>query len=568
MPSYEELKSQADREWRAGTAPARPQIFVGTATCGRAAGGLATVQAIKAELARRGIAADVYEVGCIGLCYAEPLVDVSTPGKPRIRNRNTTSGKLPQLIDQVMVQGNLRPDLALGAIDAALDGIRNIFDLPEMKLQVRAALRNCGIIDPVNIFHYIARGGYSGLHKALSSMKPDQVLEEVTKSGLRGRGGAAFSTGQKWKFLAGSREPVKYMLCNAEEGDPGAFNDKALLESDPQSVLEGMTIAGYATGAPKGYVFIRCVHFEVIRRTEAAIEQAYKHGLLGKNILGTSFSFDIEVAQTGESYVSGEETALMEAIEGRRAMPRARPPFPAQVGLWGKPSNINNVKTFASVPIILEKGGAWYASIGTEKSKGTALVCLSGHINKPGLYEVPFGVTLREVLETCGGGVAGGSQIKLLQTGGPLGGVLGGSEIDVKLDFDEMAAKGAILGSGGVIVGNEHTCVVDMIRILADFNQEESCGKCFPCRLGTRHVWEILSAIAEGKGKPGDIEKMLQIGDTMVSSLCGHGQLAGNPVRSAVKYFGKEIEAHITEKVCPAGQCSALAARAATLAAV
>ena len=561
MPTYEELKTLAEREWRTVIQPARPQIFVGTATCGRAAGAEATVEAIQEFLAARGMEADVRQGGCLGLCYAEPLVDIIKPGRPRIWYRNVTAEKVPGLLEAVLLGDDLRPDMALGSADGGVEGISSLFELPVVKGQVRVAMRNCGIIDPTNLLHYVALGGYSGLSKALSTMKPQEVLDEVVQSGLRGRGGAAFVTGQKWRFMAGAPGPVKYMLCNAEEGDPGAYNDKCLLESDPLTVLEGMTIGGYATGGSNGFVFIRCVHHEVIRRTEAAIQQAYQHNLLGKNILGTDFSFDIEVSQTGESYVSGEETALMESIEGKRAMPRSRPPFPAQFGVWGKPSTINNVKTFAYVPVVLEKGGAWYASIGTERSKGTALVCLTGHVAQPGLYEVPFGLTIREVLETMGGGVTGGNQIKLLQTGGPLGGVLGGSELDVTLDFDEMAAKGAILGSGGIIVGNEQTCALDMIRVLSDFNQEESCGKCFPCRIGTRRVWELLEGIAEGKGKPGDMEKLIEIGETMVSSLCGHGQLAGNPVKSAVRYFQEEIEAHIKEKRCPAGQCPELAAK-------
>lgn len=560
MPTYEELKKQADSEWAAILKPTTVQIFVGTATCGRAAGGERTVRALKAELAKRGISGTVRDVGCNGLCFAEPIVDVILPGKPRISYGKITADKVPQFVEDVIVKGNLRPDIALGVVgEGTVAGIGNVKDRPEMKIQVRTALRNAGIIEPWSVNQYIARGGYSGLAKAFT-MKPEQAVEEVVKSGLRGRGGAAFPTGTKWKFIAGSNAPVKYHLCNAEEGDPGAFNDKAILESDPHSVIEGMTIAGFGSKATKGYIFIRCVHLEVIRRVEEAIKEAYKVGLLGKNILGSGFDYDMEVAQTGESYVAGEETALMEAIEGKRSMPRAKPPFPANYGLWGKPSNINNVKTYSYVPEILANGGEWFAKIGTPKSSGTALVCLSGDIKQPGTYEVPMGVTVRQVLDTCGGGVIG-KEIKVLQTGGPLGGLLGGADLDVKIDFDEMAAKGAILGSGGIIVCNENTCIVELTKLLADFNRDESCGKCFPCRIGTTHVYQILDGITHGRGKAGDVDKMLQIGDAMVSSLCGHGQLAGNPTKGALKYFKEEVEEHILHKKCRTGKCVALAAK-------
>ena len=364
-----------------------------------------------------------------------------------------------------------------------------------MKGQVRIALRNAGHIDPTDIYEYIASGGYSGLDKALSGMTPQEVQEEVATSGLRGRGGAAFPTATKWRFLMGSPGPVKYILCNCEEGDPGAFNDKGILESDPHTLIEGTILAGYATGASHGIVFIRHGHDVPIDRTREAIRQAYDKGLLGKNILGTDFSFDAEVSLVGESYVSGEETALMESVEGKRAMPRYRPPFPAAYGVWGKPSNINNIKTLAYVPEIVARGGEWFAGIGTERSKGTAILCLSGAIERPGMVEVPMGMTIREAVEGLGGGVPGGGPVKLLQTGGPLGGVLSGEKMDIPLDFDAMARAGAILGSGGIIVGDESVCAVDLARLLVAFCQFESCGKCFPCRLGTTHLLQILDRV-------------------------------------------------------------------------
>ena len=557
--TFSELQEQAKSRWEALLNGEPPQIFVGTATCGRSAGGLEVLETLRNALSEKGVQADIHEVGCIGLCYAEVLVDIIKAGRPRISYRNVTPEIARQLVEDYIVNDNPRPDLAIGTIgEGSVDGIPGLFELPVMKPQVRVAMRNCGIIDPGQIDQYLANGGYSGLAKCVFEITPEEALEEVVKSGLRGRGGAAFSTGQKWKFLAGSSEPVKYHLCNAEEGDPGAFNDKGLLESDPQTVLEGMIIAGYATQASKGYVFIRYAHREVIRRVQTAIDQAKEYGVLGEKIIGSDFSFDIAVSLTGESYVSGEETALMESIEGKRAMPRYRPPFPAQVGLWGKPSNINNVKTFAYVPEILAKGGDWYASIGTEKSKGTALVCLTGNVAKPGMMEVPFGMTIRQVIDDIGGGVSPGKEVKLLQTGGPLGGFLGPSALDVTLDFDEMAAAGAILGSGGIIVADENSCSVEMAMVLADFNNEESCGKCFPCRLGTKHMLDMLTNMTRGRAKDGDVERMLAMGETMLTSLCGHGQLSVNPIKSSVKYFEEDLRAHIIDKRCPAERCEAL----------
>ena len=408
------------------------------------------------------------------------------------------------------------------------------------------------------------------MDKAVTDMSPQQVLEHVQTSGLRGRGGAAFSTGAKWNFLARSPGPVKYILCNCEEGDPGAFNDKGLLEGDPFTVLEGMALAGYATRSTKGFVFIRHGHNGPIERTEAAIRQCYAAGLLGENILESNFSFDIEVSLTGESYVAGEETALMESIEGKRAMPRFRPPFPAQVGLWGKPSNVNNVKTLAYVPEIIRRGGEWFAGIGTEKSTGTAILCFSGNIPQPGMVEVPFGMPLRRVIQEMAfgrtprevvldmvGGAHDGKGLKLVQTGGPLGGVLSSDKLDTVLDFDQMAQAGAILGSGGIIIGDEDVCAVDLTRNLIAFCQLESCGKCFPCRLGMSHLLEILERICRFQGQPQDLEMMRTIGRNMqAGSLCGHGQLGFNPVKSALDYFGDEFRAHIEEKQCPTGRCN------------
>ena len=554
--AYVVLKQQALEDQR--YLEAKPWVRVGTALCGLAAGAGATAEAFRRELSAQGIDGTVSEVGCMGLCYAEPLVDIKTPAGPRIFYSNMTPDQVPHLVQSSLVTGQPIMGLAIATLGAEhWPELPELPDLPMMKGQVRIALRNAGHIDPTDLHQYIAAGGYAALDRALSEMTPQEVQEQVVVSGLRGRGGAAFSTGTKWRFLMGSPGPVKYVLCNCEEGDPGAFNDKGILESDPHMLIEGMILAGYATGASKGFVFIRHGHEGPIERTREAIRQACGAGLLGKNILGSEFSFDAEVSIVGESYVSGEETALMESIEGKRAMPRYRPPFPAAVGLWGKPSNINNVKTLAYVPDIIANGGDWFAGIGTEKSKGTAILCLSGNIQRPGMVEVPMGMTLRESLEVLGGGVPNGRPLKLLQTGGPLGGVLSGDLLDIPLDFEAMAKAGAILGSGGIIVADDTTCAVDLTRLLAAFCQYESCGKCFPCRLGTTHLLEILERICRFEGRHDDLKLMDSVGvDMAAGSLCGHGQLGFNPVQSALKYFADEFAAHIEEKRCPAGVCT------------
>ena len=557
MATYEELKAQAEERWRSLTQGDRPWIRVGTAICGVAVGADRVVEALRIELDKRDIQAQVSEVGCLGLCYAEPLVDILKPGRSRIFYRNVTPELIPEMVESYLMKDDSLPDLALGYMgDVAVDSIPSVNDLPTMSQQLRIALRNAGHIDPMDIYQYIANGGYFGLSKALSQMTPEQVIEEITNSGLRGRGGAAFPTGVKWKFLVGSQSQIKYILCNAEEGDPGAYNDKGILESDPHTVLEGITVAGYATGATHGFVFIRQGHDGPIQRTEKAIEQAYAVGLLGKNILGSDFGFDIEVSLTGDSYVAGEETALMEAIEGKRAMPRYRPPFPAQVGLWGKPSNVNNVKTLAYVPEIISKGGEWFAGIGVNRSKGSVILCLSGDVVNPGMYEVPMGMTLNDVIYQVAGGVPDNKKLKLLQTGGPLGGVLSSENTSIPLDFEAMAEAGAILGSGGIIVADEGTCAVDFTRVLVAFCQFESCGKCFPCRLGMTNLLEILERICRGESRPEDMELVRSVGQSMaMGSLCGHGQLGFNPVRSAFQYFAQDFTVHMEEKGCPTGQC-------------
>ena len=555
--TFEDISTEAARRWHSLTSGEVPWVRIGTALCGKAAGADETKAAIHEELVRHNVQATVSEVGCLGPCYAEPLVDITMPNGSRLFYANVGPTEVPAIVYSHLVRGEPVASLALGYLgDGGPAGVGNLLDHPMMKGQLRIALRNAGNIDPWDIYQYIANGGYTALQKAITQMTPEEVQQEVTASGLRGRGGAAFPTGTKWSFLAGSPGPVKYILCNCEEGDPGAFNDKGILESDPHTLIEGMILAGYATGATYGYVFIRHGHDGPVERTRQAINQARELGLLGQEIFGSSFSFDIEVSLTGDSYVSGEETAMMESIEGKRAMPRFRPPFPAQVGLFGKPSNINNVKTLAYVPEIISRGGEWFAGIGQDRSKGTVILCLSGNLNYPGMVEVPLGMTLQQVIHEVGGGVPGGKKLKLLQTGGPLGGVLSADQLEIPLDFEAMAQAGAILGSGGIIAADEDTCAVDMTRALIAFCQFESCGKCFPCRLGMTHLLEMLERICRFENEPGDLELMRDVGRNMqAGSLCGHGQLGFNPVSSALRSFGDEFEAHMTEGRCPTGSC-------------
>jgi NADH-quinone oxidoreductase subunit F len=542
---FERLLAQAMDQW--AELHSRPWVRVSTGLMGSAAGANDTLSALRHDIEQSGVKATISEVGTTGLCYAEPLVDVFVPAGPRVLYSNVAVDQVHEIVTR-HVQGSVPvKELAFATVDADVVGIPRREDLPMMRNQVRIALRNAGEIDPISIHQYIARGGFAGLDKALDSMEPKEVVQEVRDSGLRGRGGAAFSTGTKWSFLSGNPSDTKYILCNCEEGDPGAFNDKTILETDPFTLIEGCIIAGYATGASNGIVFIRHGHDAPIDRTRAAIKACYANGVLGSCVMGTDFSFEMEVSLVGESYVAGEETALMEAIEGKRSMPRFRPPFPAAYGVWGKPSNINNIKTLSYVPEIIRRGAAWFTSIGTEKSAGTAIACLSGDIRYAGLVEVPFGLTMRQIVEEMGGGDPNGKALKFLQTGGPLGGLLPADDLDMVLDFDAMVAAGAMFGSGGLIVCNETRSVVDLTRTLVAFDQMESCGKCFPCRLGTSHLLELLDRFCDGQARENDLELMARVGVNMrVGSLCGHGQLGYNPVESAFKYFGDEFRAQMS----------------------
>ena len=557
--TFDEIRSRAISEWEALERSNKPRILIGAATCGRAAGAVAVLEAINRELKRHKIKASVIQVGCIGFCYAEPIINIIKPGRPHIYYGNVTPELGTQLLVDYLIKDNPRPDLALGTVgENGIKDIPKLFELPMLKPQVRIALRNCGFIDPENINNYIARDGYSGLVKALG-MKPEAVIEEIKKSGLRGRGGAGFPTGVKWEFCRKSPGKVKYVICNADEGDPGAFMDRSLLEGDPHAVLEGMLIGAYAIGSSEGYIYIRAEYPLAIEHLKVAIAQMEELGLLGDNILGSDFSFRLKIKQGAGAFVCGEETALMASIEGRRGMPRPRPPFPAQSGLWGKPTNINNVETWGNVSAILQQGADWYASYGSEKSKGTKTFALAGKIVRTGLIEVPLGIPLQEIIFGIGGGIPKGKRFKAVQTGGPSGGCLPASMLNSPVDYESLTQAGSIMGSGGMVVMDEDNCMVDVARYFISFTQAESCGKCVPCRVGTKQMLDILTAITHGRGKLEDIDLLLELSEQVkAGSLCGLGQTAPNPVLTTIRYFRDEYEEHIKKQHCRAAVCEGL----------
>jgi NADH-quinone oxidoreductase subunit F len=557
--NFEDIKKRAISQWEALEGSQKPRVLIGTGTCGIAAGAEDILKTLREELDRNHIEADIIQVGCIGLCYVEPLIEIVKPGKPGIFYGNLTPELMSEIVRDYLVGDNPRPDLALGTRGHGdIEGIPRLFDLPVLKPQARIALRNCGNIDPADINHYIANGGYEGLSKSLG-MTQQEIIDEIKKSGIRGRGGAGFPTGQKWEFLLKARGEPKYMICNADEGDPGAFMDRAVLEGDPHAVLEGILIGAYATGCTEGYIYIRAEYPLAIRRLKVAIEQMEKYGLLGDNIMGSGFNFHLKIKEGAGAFVCGEETAMMASIEGSRGMPRPRPPFPATSGLWGKPTNINNVETWANISAIMQKGADWYAGYGTEKSRGTKTFSLVGKVNRTGLIEVPMGIKLREIIEGIGGGIPGGKKFKAVQTGGPSGGCLPASFLDSPVDYETLAAAGSIVGSGGMVVMDEDNCMVDVARYFLTFTQLESCGKCIPCRWGTRQMLDILEDIAAGNGREGDIDLLLELGQAVKDgSLCALGGTAPNPVLTTIRYFRDEYEAHIKEKRCPALACKAL----------
>ena len=558
--NFEEIRKKADRKWNLLKFSKSPVIYLGTASCGRAAGALKVLKSIKKTLKKKRLKARIVQVGCIGPCYLEPLMDVAMPGHPRVSYANVDPERAAEVIESYLVKGDPKPNLAIGHFgeedDESIDGIPRFSDLPMLKDQVRVVLRNCGLIDPEDIDHYIANDGYAGLMKALR-VEPEDVITEIRDAGLRGRGGAGFPTYKKWEICRSSPGTVKYMICNADEGDPGAFMNRSLLESDPHSVLEGLLIAAYAIGASQGYVYIRAEYPLAIIRLKTAIEQMKKYGFLGRDIQGSGFDFDITIKEGAGAFVCGEETALIASIEGKRGMPRSRPPFPAVEGLYGKPTIINNVETLGTLPNILRSGSSWYRQFGTPGNSGTKTFSLVGKVRRSGLIEVPLGMNLRKIIFDIGGGTR--KPFKAVQTGGPSGGCLSEEFLDTPVDYENLAAAGSIMGSGGLIIMDEDTCVVDVARYFLTFIQAESCGKCSPCRVGTRHLVEILEKITNGKGETDDLAKLQKLGETVKrGALCGLGQTAPNPVLTTLKYFRNEYLVHVKEKHCPAAVCREL----------
>lgn len=498
---------------------------------------------------------DVVETGCLGPCAVGPVVVVYPDG---VFYQGVKVEDAPEVVTEHLLKGRVVQRLNYKTPTTA-QIIPALQDVGFFKQQQKIVLRNCGVIDPMNIEEYIARDGYQALAKVLTQMTPEQVIEEVTQSGLRGRGGAGFPTGAKWGFTRKAPGDKKYVLCNADEGDPGAFMDRSVLEGDPHSVIEAMAIAAYAIGSDEGYVYVRAEYPLAVDRLGKAIEQARKYGLLGDNIMGTGFRFDLEIRMGSGAFVCGEETALMRSIEGQRGEPRPRPPFPAFKGLWDKPSLLNNVETYANIPVIILKGADWFASMGTEKSKGTKVFALAGAVCNTGLVEIPIGTSLGEIIYDIGGGIPNGKRFKAAQMGGPSGGCIPKEHLNVPVDYESLNELGAIMGSGGLIVMDEDTCMVDMARFFLDFVQDESCGKCVPCRIGTKRMLEIVSRICEGQGQDGDIERLVELGERIKdASLCGLGQTAPNPVLSTIRHFRHEYESHIREKRCVAGVCPGL----------
>ncbi len=552
--------------------PKRMKINVGLGTCGIATGARAVFDSIADEIEKQGIDAVVGKTGCLGFCQREPLVDVWQPGKSRVIYCQMNPEKARDLVTG-LAQGKTRKEWALCRLEEEEFIIENTKkkysikekdgkdiplyrEIPFYKKQKKIALRNCGFMNPDNIEEYIARGGYFSLSRVLSRLKEEEVIEEIKNSGLRGRGGAGFPTGLKWKFCRDAGGEPKYIICNADEGDPGAYMDRSILEGDPHSVLEGMVIGAYAIGSHEGYIYVRNEYPLAAQSVERAIEQAEEYGLLGENIFNSGFDFKIRISQGAGAFVCGEETALLASIEGKIGEPRPRPPFPAERGLWDKPTNINNVKTWANVPVIIARGADWYSKMGTAKSKGTMVFSLVGKINNTGLVEVPMGIKLREMIYDIGEGIPEGKKFKAVQTGGPSGGCIPSELADLEVDYEKLTQAGSMMGSGGMVVMDEDTCMVNVAKYFLNFTKDESCGKCTPCREGIKRMLEILDDISRGKAKETDLELLESLAKVVKdASLCALGGTAPNPVLTTLRYFRNEYEAHIKDKKCPAHIC-------------
>lgn len=553
------LKKEAFTEWSDLLNGSVPAIMVGNATCGRSAGASSLIKRLNSKVLSKNIECKVIEVGCIGMCYQEPVVSIYNPGKPLIVYGNVNENDIEKLLEAHFNKNEIIIENIIGTIgDNKLNDINGLFDNPVMKPQERLVLNNCGIIDPTNLNHYLANKGYSGLQEAFQ-LSPQEVIERIKESGLRGRGGAGFPTWKKWQFCKDQKSDVKYLICNADEGDPGAFMNRSLIEGDPHSLVEGMIIAAYAIGANTGYIYCRAEYPLALERLRLAISQAEQNNLLGEDILGSGFNFSIKIKEGAGAFVCGEETALIASIEGKRGMPRPRPPFPAISGLWGKPTIINNVETLASVARIMQNEPGWFSRFGTEKSKGTKTFALVGKVKNTGLIEVPMGITLKEIIYNIGGGISGDKKIKAIQTGGPSGGCVPANMIDLKVDYESLTEAGTIMGSGGLVVMDEDNCMVDVAKYFIDFAHKESCGECAPCRLGTKQMLDILEDIVSGKGTIEDLDLLEDLGKGIKSgSLCGLGQTAPNPVLTTIRYFKDEYIEHIQNKRCPSKVCKDL----------
>ena len=517
----------------------------------------AIIEALETQIAEKGLSEEikVIKTGCFGLCALGPIMIVYPEGSfySQVKVED-----IPEIVEEHLLKGRIVTRLLYDET-VTPDEIKSLNDTTFYAKQKRVALRNCGVIDPENIDEYIAFDGYQALAKCLTEYTPEQVIQVVKDSGLRGRGGGGFPTGLKWSFTAANQADQKYVVCNADEGDPGAFMDRSVLEGDPHCIIEAMAICGYATGATEGYVYVRAEYPIAVNRLQIAIDQAKEYGLLGKNIFDSGFDFDLHIRLGAGAFVCGEETALMTSIEGNRGEPRPRPPYPAVKGLFGKPTTENNVETFANVPQIILKGAEWFASMGTEKSKGTKVFALGGKINNTGLVEVPMGTTLREVIDEIGGGIPNGKKFKAAQTGGPSGGCIPASLMDTPIDYDNLTAIGCMMGSGGLIVMDEDNCMVDIAKFFLDFTVDESCGKCTPCRIGTKRLREMLEKITDGKATLKDLDELEELCYYIKeNSLCGLGQTAPNPVLATLKFFRDEYVAHVVDKTCPAGVCKKL----------
>lgn len=558
---FSAIRGEAERRKKDFRESPVPKIHIGMATCGIASGALETKNAFEEILAERNIKALIHSVGCIGHCYAEPVVIMDHPesGFPPIFYHNVTPGKAKMLAKSFLEDSDPLFEHVLGAMEEN-DLIPSVTEFARFNQEKRVVMEKCGLIDPEDIYDYIAEGGYATLAKALQ-ITPDKILDVIQTSGLRGRGGAGFPTGRKWELVRSAKRQDKIVICNADEGDPGAYMDRTILESNPHQILEGMAICAYAVGASKAILYVRAEYPLAVKRVTGAIQKARELGLLGKGIMGTTFGLEVTVFMGSGAFVCGEETALIQSIEGNRGMPQHRPPYPAKKGLWGRPTVINNVKTLASVPPILKNGAAWYRGIGTENSPGTAIFSVVGDVVHAGLVEIPMGVSLRTLIFDICGGIPHKKDFKAVQIGGPSGGCLPKDFLDTPIDFDSLAEAGAMMGSGGMVVMNEDTCMVDVARYFLDFTQKESCGKCTFCRIGTHHLLSILQRITKGEGREHDLEQLESLSEDIKNgSLCGLGRTAPNPALTSLCYFKDEYVAHINEKRCPAGVCRTLTA--------